>query len=132
MDFSRSYGFLIISSLQPVIRQRLLESSRLRVLRQLEQQRNSRVVLMIHRQETMSFLGFPLMRYIDINDVEAVLRAIKLTDDNVPIDLILHTPGGLVLAAARRELITTRCAGSARPPRSISRLWRHIARSSIA
>ncbi len=97
--FSILWIFLIISSLQPVIRQRLLESSRLRVLRQLEQQRNSRVVLMIHRQETMSFLGFPLMRYIDINDSEAVLRAIKLTDDNVPIDLILHTPGGLVLAA---------------------------------
>ena len=31
--------------------------------------------------------------------IAAVLRAIKLTDDDVPIDLILHTPGGLVLAA---------------------------------
>jgi len=28
-----------------------------------------------------------------------VLRAIQLTDPQVPIDLILHTPGGLVLAA---------------------------------
>jgi len=100
MDFfTVLWIFLIISALQPVIRQKLLESSRLRVLRELEQQRNSRVVLMIHRQETMSFLGFPLVRYIDIDDSEAVLRAIKLTDDSVPIDLILHTPGGLVLAA---------------------------------
>ncbi len=46
-------------------------------------------------------LGFPLVRYIDINDSEAVLRAIKMTDDEVPIDLILHTPGGLVLAAGQ-------------------------------
>jgi len=44
-------------------------------------------------------LGIPLARYIDIEDSEAVLRAIKLTDPKVPIDLILHTPGGLVLAA---------------------------------
>lgn len=91
--------FFIISALQPVIRQKLLEAARLRKLREIEEQRRSRVILLIHRQETMSFLGFPLVRYIDIDDSEAVLRAIKMTDDNVPIDLVLHTPGGLVLAA---------------------------------
>ncbi len=47
----------------------------------------------------MSLLGFPILRYIDINDSEQVLRAIHMTDPDVPIDLILHTPGGLVLAA---------------------------------
>jgi ClpP class serine protease len=100
MDFfSLLWLFIIISSLQPVIRQKLLELGRLRMLQRLERERNSRVILLIHRQETMSFLGFPIVRYIDINDSEAVLRAIKLTDDNRPIDLILHTPGGLVLAA---------------------------------
>jgi len=44
-------------------------------------------------------LGFPLLRYIDINDSEEVLRAIHLTDPAVPLDIILHTPGGLVLAS---------------------------------
>jgi ClpP class serine protease len=91
--------FLIISSLQPVIRQKLLEAERLRMLDRLERQRKSRVIALIHRQETLSLLGFPLVRYIDIDDSEAVLRAIKLTDPDIPIDLILHTPGGLVLAA---------------------------------
>src|SRR6516165_9006124 len=61
--------------------------------------RNSRVVLLIHRQETVSFLGVPLSRYIDIEDSEAILRAIRLTPTDTPIDLIVHTPGGLVLAA---------------------------------
>jgi len=55
----------------------------------------------VHRQETMSLLGFPLMRYIDVNDSEEVLRAIKLTDPDCPIDLIVHTPGGLILAAGQ-------------------------------
>jgi ClpP class serine protease len=54
---------------------------------------------MIHRQETMSLLGLPLSRFIDIEDSEQLLRAIRLTPDDMPIDLILHTPGGLVLAA---------------------------------
>jgi ClpP class serine protease len=58
-------------------------------------------VLLVHRQETMSLLGFPLFRYIDINDSEEVLRAIHLTDPEIPLDLVLHTPGGLVLAATQ-------------------------------
>ena len=92
--------FLFIG-LQPVIRQRVLEASRLRVLKRLELGRRSRVIALVHRQETMSLLGFPIMRYIDVNDSEEVLRAIELTDADVPIDLVVHTPGGLVLAAGQ-------------------------------
>ena len=91
--------YFVLMSLQPVISQRLLEWKRTDLLRQLEKQRKSRVIALIHRQETMSFLGFPVVRYINIEDSEEILRAIKLTDKTVPINLILHTPGGLVLAA---------------------------------
>jgi ClpP class serine protease len=93
--------FLLLSSLQPVLRQRILEAQRLRAFRRLEVERQSRAIGLIHRQETMSFLGFPIARYIDIEDSERLLRAIQLTDPHVPIDLILHTPGGLVLAASQ-------------------------------
>src|SRR5438045_4356529 len=91
--------FFMLSALQPVIKQRLLEASRKRLIALIERQRKSRVILLVHRQETMSLLGFPLMRYIDINDSEDVIRACVMTDPEVPIDLVLHTPGGLVLAA---------------------------------
>ncbi|MCD6552672.1 MAG: ATP-dependent Clp protease proteolytic subunit [Anaerolineae bacterium] len=97
--FDLFWLFFILSSLQPLIRQKMLETARVRTLHKLEEKRNSRVIALIHRQETLRFLGFPLARYIDIQDSEEVLRAIKLTDPQVPIDLILHTPGGLVLAA---------------------------------
>jgi ClpP class serine protease len=72
---------------------------RVRKISKLERERKSRVILLVHRQETMRFLGFPVARYIDINDSEEVLRAIQMTDADVPLDLVLHTPGGLVLAA---------------------------------
>src|ERR1700676_1971242 len=91
--------FFVFSALQPVLKQRFLEASRQRLIAKIERQRKSRVILLVHRQETMSFLGFPVFRYIDIDDSEEVLRAIHLTDPSVPIDLVLHTPGGLVLAA---------------------------------
>ncbi len=91
--------FFMLSALQPVLKQRLLESSRQRLLARVERRRQSRVILLVHRQETMSLLGFPVMRYIDINDSEEVLRAFEMTDPEMPIDLVLHTPGGLALAA---------------------------------
>jgi ClpP class serine protease len=85
--------------LQPVIRQRALEFARLRSIRRIEMRRQSRVITLIHRQVSVAFLGVPLMRYIDINDSEEVIRAIHLTDKDTPIDLIVHAPGGLVLAS---------------------------------
>ena len=93
--------FFILSALQPVLKQRMLDAMRMRKIALLERKRNSRVILLVHRQETMRLLGFPLVRYIDVNDSEQVLRAIQMTDQEVPLDIILHTPGGLVLAASQ-------------------------------
>src|SRR5258708_10787459 len=91
--------FFIFSAVQPMLRQQMLEAMRIRKISQLERERKSRVILLVHRQETMRFLGFPIARYIDINDSEDVFRAIQMTDADVPLDLVLHPPGGLVLAA---------------------------------
>jgi ClpP class serine protease len=93
------WTFFVFSALQPVMKQRFLEASRQRLIAKIERDRKSRVILLVHRQESMSFLGFPVYRYIDVNDSEEVLRAIHLTDKSVPLDIVLHTPGGLVLAA---------------------------------
>ena len=91
--------FFILAALQPLLRKKLLIITRQRLIAALEKKRKSRVILLVHRQETMNFLGFPLLRYIDIDDSEQVIRAIHMTDADMPLDLVLHTPGGLVLAA---------------------------------
>src|ERR671931_19263 len=43
--------FLMITALQPILKQRLLEMRRLRLLVQLEKRRGSRVIALVHRQE---------------------------------------------------------------------------------
>ena len=93
--------FIMVVTLIPVLQKRMLEASRVRFIKKLESKRKTRFIALIHRQETMKLLGFPIMRYIDIEDSEELIRDIHLTDDEVPIDLILHTPGGLVLATER-------------------------------
>jgi ClpP class serine protease len=96
--------FFIFSAIQPMLRQRMLEAMRARKISQLERDRKSRVILLAHRQETMRLLGFPIARYIDINDSEDVLRTIQMTDVDVPLDLVLHNAGrSCTCGAAHRE-----------------------------
>lgn len=67
---------ILISALQPAMQRYYLVSRRLQMIRRIERKRGSRVIALIHRQETMSLFGFPIVRYIDIQDAEEVLRAI--------------------------------------------------------
>ena len=92
--------FLILSSLQPLVQKQLLALSRRRMLRLIAARRDATVITLIHRQESISLLGFPLMRHIDIDDAESVLKAIRGTHPGKTIEIIL-TRGGLVLAASQ-------------------------------
>ena len=70
-----------------------LERKRQGIIDAIQEGRGSRVITMIHREETVSFIGIPVSKYIDIDDAEAILRAIRMTPADRPIDIILHTPG---------------------------------------
>src|SRR5690242_17457876 len=90
---------LLFILLAQVFGGRGIEKQRGAALGKIEEARKSRVIAMIHRQESESIFGVPVAGSISIDDSEAVLRAIRLTPPEQPIDVILHTPGGLVLAA---------------------------------
>lgn len=89
---------------EPMMRVKRLQAARMNMIRRIEERYGWRIITLIHREETISFLGIPIRRYIDIEDSEAVIRAIRTTPPDKPIALILHTPGGLVLAAAQIAL----------------------------
>ncbi|HDL60050.1 MAG TPA: hypothetical protein ENH14_01195, partial [candidate division WOR-3 bacterium] len=83
----------------PQIQHKMLVGNRLALIKKLEKIRKSRVITLIHRQEKIGMFGIPFFRFIDIEDSEEILRAIRMTSPETPIDLVLHTPGGLVLAS---------------------------------
>jgi ClpP class serine protease len=93
--------FFILASLQPAVQRSYLLGQRRRALTSIARRREATVITLIHRQESLSLLGFPLLRYIDIDDAESVLRAINETPSERPIEIVLHTPGGLVIAATQ-------------------------------
>jgi len=76
-------------------------AARRNLMRSIGSKRGSNVVSLIHRQESIGLFGIPFYRFINIEDSEQVLRAIRTTPKDQPLDLILHTPGGLVLAATQ-------------------------------
>jgi ClpP class serine protease len=99
-DFS-SVLFILIAliALQPLLMGRWYAMRRAQAIRAIEKEHGTRVITLIHRQEQRSFFGFSISRYIDLEDAQTVIAAIKETPDDIPIDLVIHTPGGLVLAA---------------------------------
>jgi ClpP class serine protease len=93
--------FVLLVAFQPLVARTMLASRRRRALGTLSAKREATVITLIHRQETIALLGVPLMRHIDVDDAESVLRAIRETPPGRPIEIVLHTPGGLVLAASQ-------------------------------
>src|SRR3990172_2025851 len=69
-------------------------SERAEIISKLEEERGTKVITLIHRREPWEEKD---ENYISIEDTEHVLMNIMQTPKDV--DLILHTPGGLVLAA---------------------------------
>jgi len=99
-DFSFLFWiFIAIMVLQPLFMGRWYALRRAQAIRAIEKSRASRVITMIHRQEKRSIFGFAVSRHIDLEDAQTIIAAIKDTPDDMPIDLVVHTPGGLVLAA---------------------------------
>jgi ClpP class serine protease len=91
--------FLILASMQPAFQRQALMTRRRYAMAAISRKRQTTVISLIHRQESMSLFGFPIVRFIDIDDAEGILRAIQETPQGRPIEIILHTPGGMILAA---------------------------------
>lgn len=99
-DFSSLiWVVIIVMALQPLLMGRWFAVRRARAIGAIEKAHGTRVITMIHRQEQRRLFGLSVARHIDLEDAQTIIAAIKETPDTVPIDLILHTPGGLVLAA---------------------------------
>src|SRR5882762_54342 len=95
MDFNNIIWLVFLFLfLQPILAAQYLKAIRAGKFAAIQRSRKSRLIAVIHRQEAMRFLGFPLTRYIDMDDAEKVLYAIRTTPADTPLDLILHTPGG--------------------------------------
>src|SRR5262249_16611406 len=90
---------LAAMALQPLLMGRWFAIKRVQAIRAIEKAHGSRVITMIHRQEKRSLLGMNVSRHIDLEDAQTIIAAIKETPPERPVDMVLHTPGGLVLAA---------------------------------
>jgi hypothetical protein len=96
-DFSSIFFILIaMMALQPLLMGRWYAMRRALAIRAIEKEHGTR--------EKRSLFGFAVSRHIDLEDAQTVIAAIKETPDDIPIDLIIHTPGGLVLTRSSENV----------------------------
>lgn len=88
---------LLAFTILPAVQALATNVRRNMLIQRIEQERGTKVVRLIHRQAS-GILGALLMRYIDLDDSERILKEIRAAGDR-PIDLVIHTPGGLVIAS---------------------------------
>ena len=70
---------------------------RRRIIEELEQERGTKVVTMIHKKELWTEPGQE--PEIGIEDTETILQEMRRVPPETPVDFIIHTPGGYALAA---------------------------------
>jgi ClpP class serine protease len=74
------------------VQRQVLAARRRQSLAALSRKRKATMITLIHRQETVSLLGIPLARYIDIDDSQSILRAIRETPPDRPIEMCSTRP----------------------------------------
>ncbi len=95
------FGLLLAVFLWPQLKFALLQSKRRAIVQKMEKKYDREIITLIHRQETLAFLGLPLFKFIDMDDAEKVQRRIRMMPKHKDVDLIIHSTGGIVLAASQ-------------------------------
>jgi ClpP class serine protease len=70
---------------------------RQRIIQEIEKERGTRVITMIHKKELWTEPGKD--PEIGIEDTETILQKMRKVPLETPVDFIIHTPGGYALAA---------------------------------
>lgn len=81
------------------LKPRLMEKRRLRLIRKLEKETDHRIISIIQQPGPSTLLSLLSGRHIGIRESQKILKAIRETPSDKPIDLVLHTPGGLSIAS---------------------------------
>ncbi|MCE9522265.1 MAG: ATP-dependent Clp protease proteolytic subunit [Alphaproteobacteria bacterium] len=69
------------------------------MLARVQARRKSRVIAIVHREEPTPGVPYSTRGFIRQDDAEQVLAAIRATNPSQPLDIILHTPGVIIMHA---------------------------------
>lgn len=102
MDPSMIFWALVfLMFLWPQLNFSMLQKKRLELIKIIGRKYKSEVITLIHRQEKLAFLGLPVFKFIDMEDAQKIQRKIRNMPKHKNIDIILHTTGGMVMAASQ-------------------------------
>ena len=94
------YIILAVLVLTPALQMGVLELRRQTARRRLSRAHGSHVITLVHRLETVAIAGLPVIRFVLLEQELELVGSIDSLPPDVPIDLILHVPAGVVTGGA--------------------------------
>lgn len=90
--------FLVTGILSNITKEALSERNLKRKIELYEAKHNAKVLFLIHRKRNIGLYGIPIYEFLEINDAHRMLREIRKIPVDKNILLIIHSPGGQLLA----------------------------------
>ena len=99
---------LLVAFISPVAQLLLAQARRARARQRIARAHMTQVVDLVLRMETVASYGLPIFHYISLPLTEEVVRDIRRTTPDAPLDLLVHLPPGVVVGAEAiaRALLT--------------------------
>jgi len=91
--------FVLSGILFSLVRQFLVDYHIKQLISDYEKAHNARVFYFIHRKRSLGIFGISLYEYLEIYDAHRFLRDLKSVPENRNLVIIIHSPGGELLAA---------------------------------
>jgi len=91
--------FVLSGILFSLVRQFLVDYHIKQLISDYEKTHNARVFYFIHRKRSLGIFGISLYEYLEVYDAHRFLRDLKSVPENRNLVIIIHSPGGELLAA---------------------------------
>jgi len=90
--------FLATGFIPGFISEILKEISLKNAVENYEKAHNAKVLFLVHRKKQVGFFGVPVYEYLEVSDAHKLLAELKKTSQDKNIVLVIHSPGGELLA----------------------------------
>jgi len=91
--------FILSGVIFSIVSQFMVDYQLNTIVSQYEKKYNAKIFYFIHRKKNLGIFGIPLYEYLEVYDAHRFLRDLRSVPQDKNLVIILHSPGGELLAA---------------------------------
>lgn len=106
--------FLLSSSFVSNLFQGIQNYNLTKAIEEYEKEKNTKVLYLVHRKRTIGLFGLPVYEFLEVYDSHRLLSELRKISIDKDITLIVHSPGGELLAGVQIAKIFKEWKGKVR------------------